>query len=259
MKSKFSTDKYKEWLSNFLALKMNCVFFTDDRTKKWLDTWINVSNDAKIRFVILEMDKFITAKYDWSKQLEMDDEKNYHSRELYMIWNEKINFLKLSSEINPFQTDWFLWCDAGSLRQKIFIDDDFTKSDVIPDLENDKTYFFRVPCLYHNNYFLKNLEQYKCNNTDLRMIQGGFILTNLKSCRWIHQEYYDLLDRLYEKNLFIGKDQCCYLSLVLQSQYAKVLQITKHKLIHQFSDVWFFVFPFILGLSNYSQISYFIQ
>jgi hypothetical protein len=254
MKSKFHPDKYKEWILNFIKLKINCVLFTNQITKEWLETWMDMS---KIHLEILEMDNFITAKYDWMKQYEMDNEKDRnHSRELYMIWNEKINFLKLANGKNPYQTEWFLWCDIGSLRQEIFSSEDFTQSIVFKDLEK-KTYFFRLyDRYYHNPYFMKDINKYLCKKCDLNVIQGGFILVHSDTCHSVHQEYYQLLDKLYEMGLFIGKDQCCYLSLVLQSKHIKVLEINNHSYIKIFNDVWFFVYPFMLGCANYRMIQY---
>jgi hypothetical protein len=254
MKSKYNTDVYKEWISNFLKLNMNCVLITNDRTKKWMDEWVDLKN---IHVFLFEMEEFITSKYDWKKQYDIDNEKN-HTRELYMIWNEKINILKLAIEKNPYHTDWFLWCDMGSLRQSgIFESEDFTKSITLCELEQDKSYFFRLyDRKFHNPYFITNLDKYLCKQTELNMIQGGFILTNLKTYKELHREYYELLDKLYQKNLFIGKDQHCYLSLVLQSIITRVIEIRTHQYIENFDDVWFFVYPFILGKSKYRVLSY---
>ena len=252
MKSKFHPDKYKQWISNFMKLKkMNCLLYTNEHTKKWMQTWMNME---KVHIEIIEMEDFITAKYDWDEQYKMDDEKDKnHSRELYMIWNEKINFLKLASEKNPYQTEWFLWCDMGSLRQQIFESEDFTSSPELQNLDGSKTYFFRITnSKIYNRYFIYNLNKYFIKNNDVTIIQGGFILTNLFSCNNIHQQYYELLDKLYNNGLFIGKDQCCYISMVNQSKDIKVLEIKTHKYISIFSDPWFFVYPFMLGVSEYN-------
>lgn len=253
MKSKFHPNKYKEWILNFLNLKMNCILFTNQMTKEWIQSWTDLS---KIHIEILDMDKFITSKYDWSEQYQIDDEK-YHTRELYMIWNEKINFLKIANERNPYHTEWFLWCDMGSLRKSLFELEDFRKSNTLLDLEKDRTYFFRIHNFhYHNSYFINHLDKFLNRKCDLNVIQGGFILTHSKVCDILHRDYYDLLDKLYGKGLFIGKDQCCYLSLILQTDYTKVIEIQTHDDIQIFSDVWFFAYPFILGKSKYKMITY---
>ena len=202
MKSKFHPEKYKQWISNFIKLNMNCVLFTNEHTKKWMQTWMNME---KVHVELLEMEDFITSKYNWEEQYKMDDEK-YHTRELYRIWHEKINFLKLASEKNPYQTEWFLWCDMGSLRQPIFDSEDFSKSDTLSLLDSNKAYFFRIHNFnYHNPYFLKNLNKYLgISNCDMNVIQGGFILTNISICKNLHDEYYNLLQNLYDKELFEG-------------------------------------------------------
>jgi hypothetical protein len=252
MKSKFNPDKYKQWISNFIKLNMNCILFTNLETKRWMESWADIQN---FHICIIEMDDFITVKYDWNKQYEMDDEK-YHSRELYMIWNEKINFLKIANEKNPYQTEWFLWCDMGSLRQPMFQNEYFKSSSVLKSLQNDKTYFFLIDSFkHHNPYFIYNLDKYMVKS-NIKIIQGGFILTNTGSCKDLHLEYYHLLDILYEKGLFIGKDQCCYLSLVNNSRITNVLEIMTHKYSIEFNDPWFYVYPFMLGVSKYKKVNY---
>lgn len=255
MKSKFSLDKYKEWISNFLGLHTNCICFTNEETRSWFLECFDVS---KIHFILFDMNDFITSKYDWEEQYQMDDEK-FHTRELYMVWNEKINFLKKATEINPFHTEWFLWCDMGSMRSHIYKNQNFKTSHIFQILDNKKSYFFRI-CngKHHNPYFLNHLEQYfPTPKQELNIIQGGFILSNINSIQSLHDEFYTLLDQLYEKGLFIGKDQCVYNSLITFSKITRVIELLNHRHSSLFWDYWFFVYPFMLGtITSYRFIDY---
>ena len=40
-------------------------------------------------------------------------------RDLYVVWNEKINFLKTAAENNFFNSSYFLWLDIGAVRHKV--------------------------------------------------------------------------------------------------------------------------------------------
>jgi len=254
MNSKFNPNKYKEWIINFLNLKTKCVLFTNKETKEWFDNWVSLPNNIKVE--MLEFDEFITAKYDWNKQYEMDIEKEKgHSRELYMVWNEKINFLKKAIMINHYQTKWFIWCDIGSMRTKIFNNSkfDFTKSKTLGVLDETKSYFFRIFntrfSVENDKFFIENKTKYVEKQCDLNIVQGGFILTNIKIYEKLHTEFYGLFHKLYNNNLFVGKDQLVYLSLVTKSSNTKVIEIISNQFIDILNDVWFFPYTFLHDFS----------
>ena len=48
----------------------------------------------------------------------MDPEKSIHSPNLYKIGNEKSNWLKRASVLNPFHSNFFAWVDIGYFRSK---------------------------------------------------------------------------------------------------------------------------------------------
>jgi hypothetical protein len=259
MKSKCSPDKYKQWINNFLRLNMKCVFFTNKQTKEWFDSWTVLPDN--IRVEILEFEEFVTAKYNWDKQREMDFEMHY-SKELYMVWNEKINFLYKACSENHFRTKWFIWCDMGSVRNEVLLkfNNNFIKSNILCVLDYTKSYFFRIFNEKFNTgddkFFIENKHKYVGTPCDLNVIQGGFILTNLNMYKTLHTEFYELLDKLYNDNLFIGKDQLTYLSLVTKSSNVKVIEILTNMIVNYFHDVWFFVYTFLLDISIYRYINY---
>ena len=47
----------------------------------------------------------------------MDQELSVgHSRQLYWVWGEKTNFIKMTADINPFSSTYFVWLDIGGVR-----------------------------------------------------------------------------------------------------------------------------------------------
>lgn len=54
----------------------------------------------------------------WDEQLQMDNEE-VHLHKTFMlgvIWAEKMHFVRRAIEENPFDSDKFVWCDAGIMR-----------------------------------------------------------------------------------------------------------------------------------------------
>ena len=40
-------------------------------------------------------------------------------RELYIVWAEKTNLMKLAADTNHFNSSYFLWLDIGAVRHKV--------------------------------------------------------------------------------------------------------------------------------------------
>ena len=63
----------------------------------------------------------------WEEQ-ESKDPQHYpgHNKELFWIWNEKTNMMKMVSDINPFSSSYFVWMDIGAVRhteKQLSVDD----------------------------------------------------------------------------------------------------------------------------------------
>ncbi|CEL97140.1 unnamed protein product [Vitrella brassicaformis CCMP3155] len=85
---------------------------------------------GRTRIHVVEYDEFLVAKhreaFEKQRKLLMKNafhgkkripfRKNYSAR-LFMIWNEKINFLHRAASENPFNTKLFLFADIALLRK----------------------------------------------------------------------------------------------------------------------------------------------
>jgi hypothetical protein len=75
-----------------------------------------------------------------------------NSYQVRVIWNSKIEFLKLGSDINPFGSKFFAWVDAGLIRW-----DDYANTTILqrvpPELQRDRFMVMNVTSvLFHKTY-----------------------------------------------------------------------------------------------------------
>ena len=57
---------------------------------------------------------------EWAEQERKDPEQGIgHNRDVYTVWNEKANFLKVAADQNYFSSSYFLWLDIGAVRHTV--------------------------------------------------------------------------------------------------------------------------------------------
>ena len=57
---------------------------------------------------------------EWEEQERKDPEQGIgHNRDLYTVWSEKTNLLKIVADKNYFNSDYFLWLDIGAVRHEV--------------------------------------------------------------------------------------------------------------------------------------------
>ena len=104
-KSKSKIDSYYEWFKTSLRINMPYVFFTDNEN---FNTFANYRKDICTVFVPKKMSEFVTYN---SYNEEWTDPLHVPSRELGMIWLEKINLLLEAAKI--VDSEYLAWVDAG--------------------------------------------------------------------------------------------------------------------------------------------------
>lgn len=123
MPSKFSNDTYFRWIELLLrTLNCNIVFFVENEASmKKFEPWC--SWPSRVVFRIVRKDDWIMLKRSgigfWDDQLRLDSrEVDLHkSFMLGAVWAEKMHFVRRAIEENPFQSNKFIWCDAGIMRE----------------------------------------------------------------------------------------------------------------------------------------------
>lgn len=100
-------NKYVEWFKNTLSINCPYVFFTNKETVKLIE---NIRKDLPTYYIVCNIEDFYTYKY---KDKMITHELHCPSVELNLIWNEKIFMVQQACKINPFNSEWFHWIDAG--------------------------------------------------------------------------------------------------------------------------------------------------
>ncbi len=121
-KSKHSLDEYMSWISNFLFyVNTPIIMFTDGDA---YDFMCQIRKQANLQDSFFPIKKplsaleFSTPEWidTWTKQVEKSHYKELHNQELFRIWANKSFFVRQAIEVNPFHSEYFVWCDAGCWR-----------------------------------------------------------------------------------------------------------------------------------------------
>lgn len=117
MKSKHGIDKYLTWINNFCHIQCSLVVYTDEqmapiiqKMRKGLPTRIIVKPFESYEMTTPAMMEL------WTKHHALDPEKAVHTPALYAVWAMKQECVALTIQTNPFDTEWFVWCDVGIHR-----------------------------------------------------------------------------------------------------------------------------------------------
>lgn len=238
--SKHSHSKYEEWIKNFLSFYHgNLVLFT---TSDLLPLFNSIPTNASIHYIIKELNEIdIIKKYNhiWEEQ-EVFDKAHFppHSRgtrtkECYKIWNSKLSFLKHAIEINPFNSQNFVWNDIGNVRNiQLYdiikcmpIDDTISKNRI------DITYIGR------------NLDELPINRfvafQNQCIFSGSIFGSSSKTILQIYELYYQMFDYYLNNNLFIGCDQQIWASLYCKYPHLFNVIDTNKYILPQTVDKWF--------------------
>jgi hypothetical protein len=100
-------DKYLKWFENTLSINCPYVFFT---TRENIDMIKKFRKDIPTFFIEYNIEDFYTYSF---KEKMVTHPIHCPSVELNLIWNEKLFMMEKAKELNPFQSDWFQWIDAG--------------------------------------------------------------------------------------------------------------------------------------------------
>lgn len=257
---KHSKSKYLEWLDNFLQMPFYLVFFMDVKKDKDVYDLIKIKRKHytfKTYIYHLSMEEFNTYKYldYWKYCKSIDIEKEYHSEELYMIWNEKIFLVERATKINPFRSEWFFWVDAGSIRDNLMIEKiiEFPNIQIIEKyLKKDKILFSLVNDFKKEDFILNNNnipiilknrnEMTSCKV--LSLIQGGFFGCHLKMIQTFVKMFINEIEWFKYTNTFGGKEQNLFISMFIKYTNDFILFLSYIDIVNSVDvlkkvDVWF--------------------
>jgi hypothetical protein len=202
IKSKHSFEEYDKWMNYFLNnVDCNLVIFTSPDLKEYLlEKRPGILREKTFIICKKLSDLDLSQKYSnkWDYQYSIDQHSRYgRTIECYIIWNSKLWFLKNTININPFNSDKFVWTDIGCLRE----------SNYIPYLKNYPNYDF-----ISNDKLDISLLNPITNKTQTFFLgethfSGAIFGSHKDVILKIYDIFYQRLDEFINKKYFIGCDQ----------------------------------------------------
>jgi len=204
IKSKFPMSCYITWMKNMLAIQTPMVIFCDKESYPM----IHAQRPYSTKIIIMKLEEFHSYKYidTYRANYEMDHER-YHSPELYLLWAEKAHFLKQAIQMNPFQSETYLWVDIGCFRES-------------PPVRGPNMSILKTKVLVLNVTPFTE-EELQCTKETL----PSFLTTNRIGATIFgggkdvllryHDLYYEMVEYFIQTGRFIGKDQSILNSVYL--------------------------------------------
>jgi hypothetical protein len=231
-KSKASHAKYLDWMRNMLIIDNPMVIFCDKSSVLLIERLRELAGHAETTRVIpTRFEDFYCYRYIdvFNKHMDIDHERTIHSIELYLIWNEKSNFLRRAIEANPFSSEKFVWCDIGCFRHS---NTEFVKWPN-PDRVTDNKITLMVVEPFTEDEMRTDLPLFQYKNRISASIFAGDKDTLI---RW-HQIYYGMLEHYIQIGRFIGKDQSIMNSVYLVNR--DMCELVRYQ--HGRGDIWFYL------------------
>jgi hypothetical protein len=213
--SKASHETYVAWMKNMLVIDNPMVIFCDAKSRPIIESLRQ--NPEKTVIIETTFKEFYSYKYSqaFAKHYALDKEAHIgHNLFLYMIWSEKSHFLKRAIELNPFNTDYFVWVDIGCFRVPNTSYLNWPNPDKVAALDKTKVLMLSINPFTEEELECKtraDLPSFRSKNRIGATIFGGCRDVLLK---W-HDKYYEMLEYFISIDRFIGKDQSIMNSVYL--------------------------------------------
>lgn len=251
-RSKASHGQYEAWMANMLAIDNDMIIFCDPKMSDLVYGFRSDKLD-KTHIVETHMSDFFCYRYAnyFLEHTKMDTEMPIgHNMFLYMIWNEKSNFLKRAIESDPFKSDYFLWCDIGCFRRPNTQFIHWPNPERVAALPKDRVLLLSVEPFNDAELAVTRREQLPSFQHSNRI--GGTIFGGTKQVllEW-HAKYYEMLEYFISIDRFIGKDQSIMNSVYLTNR--NMCELVKWR--PGCADIWFYLQDYLggtIGLASHT-------
>jgi hypothetical protein len=215
--SRNSAADYKKWMRLFFeTVPCHLVFFCEHELVEFV-TECRAAYMDRTRIIVLPRSEWIaTTKFSddfWLRQFYKDPEMAIHSEDMYKVWYEKKEFVARAIRMNPFGHEYFVWADAGILREaRLAIS--FPLVERIPAkkmllLLIDKFYPEHVTPVSYNGVMLRGYDSGD-------HVGGGVIAgTATNWAKW-NQAYDAVFDKYVCAGLFCGREERVMNSVCLE-------------------------------------------
>lgn len=106
IKNKHGT-KFQDWFKTSLHINCPYVFFTTQQGIEFIKPF---RKDLPTHYIECNIENFYTYQYKDNMPVHP---KHCPSKELNLIWHEKLFLIERAAEVNPFHSEFFCWVDAG--------------------------------------------------------------------------------------------------------------------------------------------------
>jgi hypothetical protein len=235
-KSKHSPSEYKIWINNFISnLKnANIIIFTCNKDRSQIDDIVKKNSSINYHIIEKEIkDLMVSIKYSdiWENQYKIDPTPNCgRGIDCYKIWNNKFSFLKKAIEINPFNSDKFIWNDIGNVRNSNVFKylNDYPSE---KNISNDKLDIVLLNSFNDNTQLIFQNEIH---------FSGSMFGAHKNVILQLEKLYYIYFEIYIKKNKFIGCDQQIISSLYLKNKEKFNCIIPHNSTI----DRWFYLYQY---------------
>lgn len=179
VKNKYKENSYDNWFNNTLKINQYYVFFCEESNIEYIKKF---RNNLDTKFIVYNLDNFYSKQYASNKWIIST---HVPSKELGMIWHEKIHLIKLAKDSDIVKTDFYIWIDAGIAsyrntmppRKRLNLKDttSLPKNKLCYSSVNESYHSFAASCLiihvdfideFHEIYYkyLKNCNSMYCGS-----------------------------------------------------------------------------------------------
>jgi hypothetical protein len=219
--SKASQSTYLSWAMNYMTLESPIVLFTTPELEL---TFKLMRGNKPLRIIIIPFEELsMWKKYEstWKTHHALDPEKHYHSPELYAIWAQKSSFVHDAWKLNPFNTQYFFWCDIGAFRG--------------PVPESVCRTFPMIRYLPDDRILMSSIRRFQGEGKGDQLVGGLWGGSGTGCYRW-HLAYCDMLSKYIRDGRFAGKDQTVMMSAYLADNSLAYIVYPGHDVI--VNDAW---------------------
>jgi hypothetical protein len=183
---------YDEWFKNTLHINARYIFFCDKSNNDYITSF---RKDYKTIFIDHPLNEFYSKQYYDDAWV---DPVHIPSKELGMVWHEKMHLIKLAKEYDGDNaTDFYIWIDAGICIYRN---------------EKPPQYELRLKDTHNLPIDKISYSTEDGNNNDDRVSGTSFIIPK-EIIDTFHDIYYDYVKRcnqINNNNFICGTDQTVF-------------------------------------------------
>lgn len=219
--SRHSLTNYKKWMRLFFeSVPCYLVFFCEEDLVEFVTDCRRAVLD-KTHIVVLSRSEFrATTAFSsdfWLRQFYMDPDIDIHSEDMYKVWYEKKEFVLRAISLNPFEHKYFVWADAGILRDPLAVQwsVEFPLLDRIPE---KKMLLLSVKPFTDLDREVVRLNgiSLRGGNQDSTRVGAGVMAARFDVWSKWSAAYDVILDKYTRMGFFCGKEQTIMNSICLE-------------------------------------------